>query len=110
MSNPFEPYQQQISLYQQQNLQNTLGTQLFSGGTYYYPTTPTITITQVPVPQETYDAKSAIQIIYRFGTGLVSACLIKGTNSAETAKNVFLGQFTDTPEPEIVAAVAVLLA
>jgi hypothetical protein len=81
----------------------------FGYGTYF-PPTPTITITSVPIPQDHYNPRKGVQIVYRFDKGMVQACLIKGTNNVETAKNVFLGQFTDTAEPEIVAAVEVLLA
>jgi len=106
------PFQQQFTL-------NQYGSQLTGGSQQGYATTttspfyystPTIQIVPVPVPQqEQYDAKKAVQVIYRFNKGLVQACLIKGTMNPEYAKNVFLGQF-DGDEPEIVAAVEVALA
>ena len=119
MSNPFQQqYQQALQTFGSRlgGLQQTGS----YGGTFttttgnpwgdvYYPTTPgltpTITITPVKVPVE-YDAAKAVQVLFRFGRGLVQACVIRGTNDVLTAKNVFLGQFMDE-EPEIVAVVEV---
>lgn len=76
--------------------------------TFTYPTS-SITITPVAVKVEHYDTTKAVQVLYRFGKGLVQGCVIKGTNNIKTATDVFLGQFT-TDEPEIVAVVEIALA
>lgn len=105
---------------QQKTYQNLYNTQGFNGGniiygglggaqTFTYPTlTPSITITPVAVKVEHYDTTKAVQVLYRFGKGLVEGCVIKGTNNIKTATDVFLGQFT-ADEPEIVAVVEIAL-
>lgn len=80
-----------------------------SGAQYFTYPTPQITITPVAVKVEHYDTTKAVQVLYRFGKGLVQGCVIKGTNNIKTATDVFLGQFT-TDEPEIVAVVEIALA
>jgi hypothetical protein len=117
MSIPQDEIQKYQQLYQQSQATGTTFGQLSGGflGGYQYSTpipyspTPTIQIVPVPIPQhEASDPTKGIEIIYRFGHNRVQAVLIKGTSNPETAKNVFLGQFSDD-EPEIVAAVAVWL-
>jgi hypothetical protein len=90
-------------------------------GLPYYVTTPGPNMFFVaPIPetkkeekmeQKTFSAKTlGVQIIYRFGNSEVKTQTLKGVSDLEKAQELFLDQFgPDDAEPEIVAAVEVLV-